>query len=88
MDLELIDRVFDTNLRGPYVLSIEHAKRLIAENGVSALWATHIMDEIQPDDDLVILHEGQVLRRDRASEIARGKGLTQAFLDLTGVEPA
>lgn len=63
-------------------------RRLIAENGVSALWATHIMDEIQPDDDLVILHEGQVLRRDRASEIARGKGLTQAFLDLTGVEPA
>lgn len=31
MDVELIDRVFDTNLRGPYVLSVEHAKRLIAE---------------------------------------------------------
>ncbi len=31
MDLELIDRVLDTNLRGPYVLSVEVAKRLIAE---------------------------------------------------------
>ena len=31
MDVELIDRVFDTNLRGPYLLSVEHAKRLIAE---------------------------------------------------------
>ncbi len=31
MDVDLIDRVFDTNLRGPYVLSVEHAKRLIAE---------------------------------------------------------
>ncbi len=30
MDLELIDRVFDTNLRGPYVLSTAVAKRLIA----------------------------------------------------------
>ena len=28
--LELIDRVFDTNLRGPYVLSCEVARRLIA----------------------------------------------------------
>jgi NAD(P)-dependent dehydrogenase (short-subunit alcohol dehydrogenase family) len=31
MPLDLIDRVFDTNLRGPYVLSCEVAKRLIDE---------------------------------------------------------
>lgn len=31
MSLDLIDRVFDTNLRGPYVLSCEVARRLIAE---------------------------------------------------------
>lgn len=31
MDVELIDRVFDTNLRGPYVLSTHHARRLIDE---------------------------------------------------------
>lgn len=30
MSLELIDDVFDTNLRGPYVLSCEIARRLIA----------------------------------------------------------
>ena len=30
MSLELIDSVFDTNLRGPYVLSSEIARRLIA----------------------------------------------------------
>jgi NAD(P)-dependent dehydrogenase (short-subunit alcohol dehydrogenase family) len=30
MDLALIDAVFDTNLRGPYVLSCEVARRLIA----------------------------------------------------------
>jgi NAD(P)-dependent dehydrogenase (short-subunit alcohol dehydrogenase family) len=29
MSIELIDRVFDTNLRGPYVLSCEIARRLI-----------------------------------------------------------
>ena len=31
MSLELIDSVFDTNLRGPYVLSCEVARRLIDE---------------------------------------------------------
>lgn len=60
-------------------------RRLIAEGGVSVLWATHIMDEIQPDDDLVILHQGQILKRGKAAEIAGQVGLTRAFLDLTGV---
>lgn len=60
-------------------------RRLIAEQGVSALWATHIMDEIQPDDDLVILHRGEVLRHGSAAGIAGAQGLTQAFLALTGV---
>ena len=31
MSLDLIDRVIDTNLRGPYILSCEVARRLIAE---------------------------------------------------------
>jgi ABC-2 type transport system ATP-binding protein len=60
-------------------------RRLIAERGVSALWATHILDEIQPDDGLVILHKGQVLEDGRAGDIAGPRGLTQSFLDLTGV---
>ncbi|WEF24416.1 ABC transporter ATP-binding protein [Paracoccus sp. S3-43] len=59
-------------------------RRLIASEGVSALWATHIMDEIQPDDDLVILHRGRVLRAGKAAAIAGPAGLTQTFLSLTG----
>ncbi|GHG13066.1 ABC transporter ATP-binding protein [Paracoccus aerius] len=59
-------------------------RRLIAAEGVSALWATHIMDEIQPDDDLVILHKGRVLSQGKASSIAGPSGLTQSFLALTG----
>lgn len=62
-------------------------RRLIADDGVSALWATHIMDEIEPDDDLVILHRGRVLRDGRAGAVAGQAGLTRAFLDLTGVAP-
>lgn len=60
-------------------------RRLIAEQGVSALWATHIMDEIEPVDDLVVLHRGEVLRTGPAAEIAGRDGLTRAFLDMTGL---
>ena len=63
---------------------LDLTRRLIADHGVSALWATHILDEIRPDDDLVILHQGRILRHGRAADIAGHRGLTQAFLDLTG----
>lgn len=59
-------------------------RSLIASEGVSALWATHIMDEIGPDDDLVILHKGRVLQAGKAAAIAGPAGLTQTFLSLTG----
>ena len=57
-------------------------RRLIAEEQVSALWATHILDEIAPDDGLVVLHKGRVLHRGIAGDI--GTDLTTAFLELTG----
>ena len=47
MSTELIDSVFDTNLRGPYVLSCEIARRLIEEKSpgrivnISSISATH-----------------------------------------------
>lgn len=59
-------------------------RSLIASEGVSALWATHILDEIQPDDDLVILHKGRVLNSGKAAAVSGQAGLTQAFLSLTG----
>lgn len=57
-------------------------RRLIAEEQVSALWATHILDEIVPDDRLVVLHKGHVLHHGIAGAI--GPDLTAAFLELTG----
>lgn len=62
-------------------------RRLIAERQVSALWATHILDEIDPGDALVVLHRGRVLFTGTAREMASSTGgdLTRAFLDLTGV---
>ena len=45
-------------------------RRLIAEEGVSTLWATHVFDEVAPDDRVVVLHRGAVLADARAAEVA------------------
>ncbi|PTW42409.1 ABC transporter ATP-binding protein [Rhodovulum kholense] len=55
----------------------------LAEDGLSVLWATHLVDEIAPGDDVVVLHRGRVLRQAQASDIAGPAGLAEAFLAMT-----
>lgn len=59
-------------------------RRLIAEEGVSTLWATHIFEEILPQDHVVLLHQGAVLADGAAQDIAAGANLSDAFLRMTG----
>jgi ABC-2 type transport system ATP-binding protein len=59
---------------------------LVAGGQVSVLWATHILDEIAPDDMVYVLHKGAILTHGIARDIAGSAGLTQAFLTLTGAE--
>ena len=60
--------------------------RGLTGQGVSVLWATHILDEIAPEDDVYILHQGAVLAHGTARDLAGEEGLTRAFLTLTGAE--
>lgn len=55
----------------------------LAAEGLTVLWATHLVDEVRPQDRLVILHRGKVLADGRAAEIS-GNNLTRTFLTLTG----
>jgi ABC-2 type transport system ATP-binding protein len=61
-----------------------HVHDLCAHDGLTALWATHLTDEVWPEDRLVILHRGCVLADGIAREIAGQDGLTERFLSLTG----
>ena len=56
----------------------------LAGGGLTVLWATHLVDEVRDDDDLVILHQGRVLATGLAGEVATGRPLADAFLDMTG----
>ncbi len=57
---------------------------LVRREGVAVLWATHLFDEIEPDDRIVVLHEGRVLARARAREFMGESELPDAFLAATG----
>ncbi|HRO12467.1 ATP-binding cassette domain-containing protein [Amaricoccus sp.] len=59
-------------------------RRLIAEEGVSTLWATHVFDEVDPADEVVILHRGAVIAVGVAAEIAGSGTLAERFLAMTG----
>ncbi|MFC3085297.1 ATP-binding cassette domain-containing protein [Tabrizicola soli] len=60
--------------------------RGLTMGGVSVLWATHILDEIAPEDLVYVLHQGAVLAHGEARDLAGAEGLTRAFLTLTEAE--
>jgi ABC-2 type transport system ATP-binding protein len=66
---------------------IRLVRTLVADTGVGVLWATHLLDEIEPDDRVVLLHQGRVLATDTARNLAAGRSLPEAFLAITGLEP-
>ena len=64
----------------------QHVRRLCLEDGISVLWTTHLLDEVHADDDLMILHQGQLVAAGVARQISATHGgeLSTAFARLTG----
>lgn len=62
----------------------EHVHDLCEEFEMTVLWATHLVDEVRPDDDLVIMHRGDVLAHGSARNIAGSRPIGEVFLRMTG----
>lgn len=60
----------------------KHVHQLTNE-GTTVLWATHLTDEVSPDDQLIILHQAQVLAQGQCAEICGDALLQNKFLTLT-----
>ncbi|WP_313198319.1 ABC transporter ATP-binding protein [Rhizobium sp.] len=61
-------------------------RALVAETGLSVLWATHLIDEVDETDDVVILDKGQVLVAGTVADVVRQAGARDiggAFAGLT-----
>lgn len=59
--------------------------------GVGVLWATHLVDEAEAADRVLVLHRGELLAAGSPAELtasARCAGLSEAFLKLTGTPQA
>ncbi len=62
---------------------LSHVRQLCRDEALSVLWTTHLLDEVQDDDALLILHQGQVVADGSAYAIAGEKGLAESFNELT-----
>jgi ABC-2 type transport system ATP-binding protein len=65
---------------------LAHVRELVRARGLGVLWTTHLIDEVAPDDSVVILHKGKVLGVGSATEIlalAQTETITEAFRLLT-----
>lgn len=52
---------------------LDEVRRLIDDDGIGVLWATHLVDEIEAADRVVVLHKGRVLLEGRIDDLrARG----------------
>ena len=49
-------------------------RRLVAEEGLSVLWATHLFDEVEPEDEVYVLHRGRVVAHGNALSCHRRRG--------------
>jgi ABC-2 type transport system ATP-binding protein len=66
---------------------LEVVRGLVADERIGVLWTTHLVDEIRPDDHVVVLHKGRVLANDTSHNIvgaAGARSIGEAFTSLTG----
>lgn len=65
---------------------LQAVQDLQREQGVATLWATHLVEEVEQADRVVVLHKGLVRHQGRVADLLSDTGQTsvqEAFLSLT-----
>lgn len=65
---------------------VEHVHALCVDRGLAVLWATHLIDEIYPTDQVIVLHQGQIKASGDVSSVCAKTGqedIASAFDKLT-----
>ncbi len=69
---------------------VAHVHALCRDEGLTVLWATHLVDEVEADDDLIVLHEGTVRAQGAVPDVLAASGahdVLAAFHNLTTPAP-
>ncbi|WP_370276886.1 ABC transporter ATP-binding protein [Pontibacterium sp.] len=64
----------------------QHVRNLCEQYNLTVLWATHLIEEVQPEDKVLVLHKGELKAQGTGSEICAEHGhesLTELFHHLT-----
>ncbi|UIJ72252.1 ABC transporter ATP-binding protein [Aurantimonas sp. HBX-1] len=67
---------------------VAEVRRLVQDENVSVLWATHLIDEIDETDRVVVLHHGRVLAEGAVPDVVEAESagsIRDAFSRLTGL---
>lgn len=70
---------------------VEYVHRLAVEEQMAVLWASHLIDEIYPEDRLIVLHKGCIKARGTVDEVQKATHaatIKEAFYKLTQGEQA
>lgn len=65
---------------------VEHVHSLAKDDNIAVLWASHLIDEIYPDDRVIILHKGQIKATGSVDEVllqTHSGTIKDAFYALT-----
>ena len=68
---------------------VEHIHRLARDERVAVLWATHLVEEVEQADRIMVLSKGRVAAEGAPAGVARSAGtddLTRAYIALTSPE--
>lgn len=73
---------------GSRQMILKHVKNLCKKNNLAVLWATHLIDEIDKGEKVIIIHKGKVLESGDVSKIVKKtktKNIQDAFNKLVGI---
>jgi ABC-2 type transport system ATP-binding protein len=65
---------------------VDHVRKLCRDEGIAVLWATHLIDEVDPIGRVTVLHRGKILASGAVADVikaARAESMRGAFDSLT-----
>ena len=69
---------------------VQHMQIVRREHGTSILWATHLVEELEKADRILLMVAGEIVHTGSPAELMASTGtddLTAAYIALTGSKP-